>query len=231
MRQLGRFAEKQILDDEKIELLERRMNFFQIRVGLSHVISDNPETLERSRQRGIPHVRRLHAAGRWQGPSCDCEMRRRQRWIRKRLIPGKECGQAADIRCPLHIVLPAQGVDPGTGLPDVAGRQREIHQRHHPMASPAMFGHAQAMHRHGAAACGISSRGFGDEMSGHAGQPRRQFRSTTLHHIEPFLEPLGPVTHECRIGQMFLRDDMAHAIQQRHVCTRMQLKMKIGQPG
>src|SRR5262249_1960369 len=117
-RKFGGLAHKQILDDEKLQVPECLMHLLQIGIGLCNIVADDPEPLESAGDRGIPHIRRLHASFRRQGTSCHALMQRCECEIVQTLIAGKVGGQTPDIRGALHIVLPTQGIDASAGLTD-----------------------------------------------------------------------------------------------------------------
>ena len=90
MRQFGRLAEEEILDDEELQTLQRRMDLLQIWIGLSDVIPDDPERLEPTSERRVPTCREFSSPS----PSATGDRSRpdvrRQGGISERLIPGKE---------------------------------------------------------------------------------------------------------------------------------------------
>jgi hypothetical protein len=99
------------------------------------------------------------------------------------------------------------------------------------MAPPAMFGHAQAMHRHRAAACGIPARRFGNQMSRNTGHLRRGLRRAGLHHLHPLFKALRTVAHKTPIDQAFLYEDVPESVQERHVRAGMHLQVEIREAG
>ena len=109
MRQLGRLAEKQILHDEELQILQRLMDFVQIGIRLRHIVPDDPQALQTPVQRGIPHVRSLHASRRGQRTTGDRLVRRRTAQDHRTIDSRQNMwGRHPDVGRALHIVLAAQ---------------------------------------------------------------------------------------------------------------------------
>ncbi len=221
MCKLRGLAEKQILHHKKLHLLQRLVHFLQIRVGLRHVIPDDPEPLEPTRNRRVPHVGRFHAAFRGQRTAGDGLMQQCQLRIVQTLVAGEVGREAAHIRGPLHIVLSTQGIDAGARLSDVAGGQGEVTERDDPMTAPAMFRHTETMDAERRAAAPITPSRLVDEMGRHAGDGFSRFRRTVRDGLEPVIDALGPCRDEGLIEEPLLRQNVAHRIEQGDVACRV----------
>src|SRR5262245_31719667 len=152
------------------------MYFLQIRVGLRDIVADDPESLKSARDGRVPHVGGFHASLHRQRTTGDGLMQRCQIRIVQTLVAGKVGRETTHIRSPLYIVLPAQGIDAGTRLSDVAGGQSQITERDDSMAAPSMFRHAETMAAERGPTAPVESSRLTNKMGRHAGYGFSRFR-------------------------------------------------------
>src|SRR5512140_1136537 len=114
-------------------------------------------------------------------------MQRCQLRIVQALVACEVGRETAHIRGPLHIVMPAQGIDAGARLSNVAAGQSEVTERNDPATAPAMFRHAEAMDTERGAAAPIESGRLVDEMGWHAGDGFSRFQPAVREGLDPVL--------------------------------------------
>ena len=88
------------------------------------------------------------------------------------LIVGIHHRDQARVRRPLHVVLPAQRVQPGAGAADLAGHQRERDQAAGVVRAVDVLRDAHAPEDHRAFGGGVGARHLADRLRGNAADRR-----------------------------------------------------------
>ena len=108
--------------------------------------------------------------------------------------------ERAHVARALHVVLAAQRIYADAWPADIAGRHREIGDRHHGGRTLAVLGDAEAVIDRAVAAGGIEPRGAANRLRRHAGNLRDLFGAVLRQRDEfrPVLEliPVAALANE-----------------------------------
>ena len=132
----------------------------------------------------------------------------------------------------LHVVLPAQRVDADAFPAEVAGRHRQLRDRHDHRRSLAVLGDAKAVIDRAVSRRRIEARRFAHQIRIDSGGGGRRLRRVALFRDERLPLHVG-VDFAARVdvilaGQPLGHDDVREGVEQRDVRPRLDLKMVVG---
>ena len=129
----------------QLERSERPGGLVRARVGQQHVVADGPQRLEAAGDRRVHHRQHVQAAAARAAaaPHRASTAPRPGRAADPGSVPGSHPMCAA----PWTLFWPRSGLTPAPGLPDVAGEQRQVDERHHAVGALHVLGEARARAR------------------------------------------------------------------------------------
>ena len=145
MRVARGLVEEQVLDDHAFHRRKAARDVLRVGVGLGDVLALQIEALEGAVDRLVHHVGDAQArlAAELDAPELLEDFARRV--VGDVAIARELVRERAHVAGALHVVLPAQRVHANALAADVAGRHREIGDRHHRGRALRMLGDAEAV--------------------------------------------------------------------------------------
>jgi hypothetical protein len=140
------------------------------------------------------------------------------------LIIGEHHRDQAGVRCALHVVLPAQRVEPAARLADLPGHHAERNQAARVVGAVNVLGNAHAPQNHGSLRLGEDARHFLDRFRWNAADRRHRFWTVAFDVLLEVLVANGAALDEVVVHQPFVDDGVHHGIQQRHVRVGLELQ-------
>lgn len=122
-------------------------------------------------------------------------------------VAGQGFGERAHIAGALHVVLPAQGDEPGGRPPDHAAEHDEVRQRAAGSGSRYLLGDAHAVEDDGIGPLGVQPGRFPDGFGLEAGERRGPFRSAALQRGAQCVEMLRALVDEGVDPALFLQTE------------------------
>ena len=145
------------------------------------------------------------------------------------LVVGVHHRDQPGVRRALHVVLPAQRVQPGAGAADLAGHQRQRDQAARVVGAVHVLADAHAPQDHrGAAGRRTGAPPRGSSARRDAGDRRRPLRAAAAHVLAQRLEAQRALGDEARVDQAFLDDGVHHRVEQRDVAVGPELQEVVG---
>ena len=177
MRVARGLVEEEILHDDAFHRPQARGDVLRVGVGLGDVFALDVEPLERAVDRLVDHVGNAQArlVAERHAPQRLEHLARRV--VGDVAVAGELVRERAHVARALHVVLAAQRIHADAVAADVAGRHREIGDRHHRGRALAVFGDAKAVIDRAVAAGGIEPRGGAQFARGRRRSPPRSPRA------------------------------------------------------
>ncbi len=141
-----------------------------------------------------------------------------------RVHHGNETGVAGA----LHIVLPAQGMQPAAGLADLAGHAGQRDEAARVVGAVHMLADAHAPQNHGGLAGGEGAGHFADGLGRYAADRRHGLGAVALDVLLQRLEVAGALRDKLLIDQAFFDDGVNHGVEQGHVGIGAELQRAPG---
>ena len=138
------------------------------------------------------------------------------------LEAGELVGQSAHVAAALHVVLAAQGHQPGAPPADMTGEQSQIAQRHHVVHGVVMLGDAQRPQDLRLVGGGVGVGHLDDRLGGHAGLAFCEIERVGLHVGGVVLESPGGVGYEILVVQTRVDYLASHGVGERYVGAHRQ---------
>ncbi len=147
------------------------------------------------------------------------------------LVAGVDVGQATQVAGSLHVVLTAQGIDPGAGLSHVARQHGQVGAGEDVVGTGGVLGDAHGIHD-GRPFCATVHLGGSDEVSSRdAGDLFHPLRGVFGHGRFQILNPFRPALDELFVFQALAQDDVHHAVEPGHVGARPLAQVQVGELG
>ena len=136
-------------------------------------------------------------------------------------VAGQGFGERSHIAGALHVVLPAQGDEPGGRPPDHAAEHDEVRQRAAGSGSRYLLGDAHAVEDDGIGPLGVQPGRFPDGFGPEAGERRGPFRGAALQRGAQGVEMLRALVDEGVVLPFFFKQDGVHQrVDEREVAAR-----------
>ena len=204
----------------------------RVGIGLHDVLALDVDAPERAIQRRVDHVGNAQAGLGIQRHAPLGLVDRAHRRDRDVAIAGQFVREAAHVAAALHVVLAAQRVHADATAADVAGRHRQVGERHHRGGALAVLGDAQPVVDRAVARLGVEPRRRTDRLRRHAAELLHFLRAVARFGDErrPVGERLGiaALAHEGLVHQALGDDDMRQCGQHRDVGAGTQRQVMAG---
>jgi len=125
------------------------------------------------------------------------------------LVVRVHVGERPDVARSLHVVLAAQGVQPGAGLAEVAQEHLQVRQRGDVVRPADVLGDAERVVDGGRPCFAEHPGNAPDQVSGNAGDLAGALNGVALDRLPDGLEALGVLLDERLVGPALL-DDLVH---------------------
>ena len=159
VRVLRRLVLEDVLADEEVERLERRLDVLRVRVGLGDVLAEDVHRLEVARHGRVEHLRDLHPALALHRHAPALLEAPRDLLVGDRPVGGERVRQGAHVGRALDVVLPPERQQRRPAPPDLAGHQREVADQPDDLGAVQVLGHPEAPDDAGVAGLGVDVRG------------------------------------------------------------------------
>ena len=146
------------------------------------------------------------------------------------LVVGIEHRDQPRIRRALHVVLPAQRMQPRAGLADLAGRERQRDQAAGVVGAVHVLRDAHAPEDHRRLRRRVEPRDLADRLRVDAADRRHRFRRELLHVLGERLVAGRAIADERLVDEALLDDDVQHRVEQRDVGVGIELQVVGGVP-
>ena len=206
--QLRSAGEEDVLHDEMVEALQEMNGVVALGLRLRRVLADHVERGEIAALHGLEHVRQVQPVpgrdvrapgGIELGPSLVVEDVLEARQLVR---------DGAHVAAALHVVLPAQRVEPAAVAADVAAQQGEVDERQDVVDGVVVLGDAERPAQLGPIGPGVGVGQFGDDLGRHPGHLRAPLQGPLLHRGRVLLEAARGAGDEGGVVQSGV-DDLA----------------------
>ena len=214
----SRFMQKQVLDHEKVELLQRRLGMVQVRLREQRILPGNIHGPDAALVGLLHHLRDNQPRLRGHRRAPDC-LKGFHYLRRELLVPRQAIGNAAGIAAALDVVLPTQRGHARARLPELSSGQCEVQQGMTGMRPVDMLRHTHAPDKTRSAkgrAC-VEPRGLPNILHRATGQASRLFDGGAHDDLSPLLEALGTLRNEGSVGEALLQENPRHGVEQSDV--------------
>ena len=226
--ELGRLREEDVLHHEKVEVGERLPDLVHVGVGEEGILAHHVHALDVAGERG-PHdldhrqarVRvELHAPrGLEPGPHLG---------VRDALVIGICDRNQPGVRGPLHVVLPAQRVETRARLPDVPRHHHKCDEAAGVVGAVVALRDAHAPEHHRRLRLAEQAGHAADIVRRYAADLSGRLRIVLLHQGPQGVEVLRARLDELVVYQVFLDQDVHHAVVEGHVRSGANLHEHLG---
>ncbi len=212
MGELGGFVEEDILHHHAFHRRQRGGDVLGVGVALGDVLALAVQRLEAAAERGLEHVGDAQARIGLQGNAPGLFELGADLGVGDMPVTRQLVREGAHVAGTLHVVLPAQRVDPHTFTTDVAGGHGQVGDAHHGGTALAVLGDTQAVVDGRIAAGGVQARRLANQL--------RLDATDRAEHLRRILRladegaPAGEVrgfaarVDECLVEQALADDDM-----------------------
>ncbi len=231
MGQIGGLGEKDVLHHQKVRVLQGPADVVDVGVAEHGVLSHNVQGPDFPLFSGIYHLcHRQTDLGKRRVPPGFLKFLTYS-LAGHCLVARVDVGQAAQVTGSLHVVLTAQGIDPGAGLSHVAGQHGQVGAGEDVVGAGGVLGDAHGIHD-GRPFCVPVHLGGSDEVSSRdAGDLFHPFRGIFGHGRFQLLDPLRPAPDELFVFQALAQDDVHHAVKPGHVSARPLVQVQVSELG
>ena len=223
--QVTGLGEKDILDDEHLELRQRLARVPDVRIGHRRVLAHDVHAAD------VAGVDRIHDLDNRQ-PRLFIQRRAPQRLefpLRPRVVDAPivriHHRDQAGVARALDVVLAAQRMQAGAGPADLAGEHRQRDEAARVVGAVHVLRNAHAPEDHRCGRRREHARHRADRFRVDAADRRHQFRAERRDVVADRLETAGAVGDEALGDQAFLDDRVHHRVQQRDVGVGFELQV------
>ena len=196
-----------------------------IRIAHNRILSHDPHGINGAVNHCLSHFSGSQARLGWQRTSPQFFKPEPGLIIINTLIPRQKHRRTCHITGALDIILAAQRIQAGTGLPEITGHKRKIGQAFNIVSSRGMLGYTHCIIDSGPFSGSIDFCRLFDIRSRHPGDLFSPFRSTFSNCFGKGFKILGSFLYEILINEIIAYNNMAQPVNQR--CIRTGL---LGQP-
>ncbi len=232
--ELRRAAEEEILHHQKIEVGKTLVNAGGVGVGKGGLFANHIHGANLFRARVLNHLEVIRARLQRQPLRLDAPGARPLRahaLIGYRLVAGVVIFQAAEVACPLHVVVAAHRVAAGAGPAIVAGHQQQVRERGAGIGTVAVLGNT---HRPDDAdgACLTDQLGGGSEFfNGKPRDLRCEFQREGRQRLAILLHLVDPLSQKRLVGIAVIKHIAGHRRGPYHVSAGTGAQVQVGALG
>ena len=211
-----RLVQEQVLDDNAFHCREGRLDVLGVGIGLQDVLALHVDALEGAVDCGIEHVGDAQAGLGIERTAPQLLEHGARGVVGDVTVARQLVREGAHVARALDVVLAAQRVHADARTAEIAGRHREVGERHHRRRALAVLGDAEAIVDRAVLARGIEPGGTADRLGRHTGHQADRLGAVLRLRDEgrPVLEgaEVAVVADELLVHQAFGDDDMGEIL-------------------
>ncbi len=220
-------VQEQVLGDQELQLVQPLLDMVRVRLGLRGVLADQVERPDAPVVQPGHHL--VEAVPRRLGerdPPGLGELAP-DLGILLGLVPRQVARVRASVVQALDVVLPAQRVQAGRLVPEVAGHQHEVGQRPDVVDRGRVLGDPERVEDRRVPLGRVLARGRADRLGGHAGHLLRLLGRVARDDLGNGVEVLGVLADVVLVLQALLEDHVHDRVQEPDVGPGPQLQVTL----
>ena len=168
MGELGGLGEEQVLHHEMVEAAQQVHRVFDVGLRLRRVLAEAVDGAQLAALHRLEHLRQVLAVARRHGGVPRRVELGARLVVDDVLEAGQAVGDGPHVAAALHVVLPAQRVQPAAGPAHMAAEEREVDEREHVVDAGVVLGDAERPAHLGAVGAGVGVSEGADVVGRHA---------------------------------------------------------------
>jgi hypothetical protein len=225
--EFGGLGIKKILHDKKFEAAHQFHRAMTVRFGINRIFAEHIQSRQLAALHGLEHGAEMPSLFRIQLRTIRALEFRAQLRVLHVLKSRQAIRNCAHVAAALHVVLPAQRIEPAAVAPNVARQQPEINQRQHIVHCVVMLGDAEGPANLRALGFGVGVGGLANHFRGNARFALGALQRVLLDACSIGFESAGGMLNELLVGQARVNNLARHGVGQRNVAANVETQPRI----